>query len=67
MIKLCGAGVIHPGLGFGGQECLRHNFFSLDSTVELPERTDINNHPIDLVGNKPPPCDLSNHPPALRP
>ena len=38
---------------------------SPDSTTELPECTGINDHPIGLV-DKPPPYDLSSHPPALR-
>ena len=39
---------------------------SPDSTAELPERTGINNHPIDLVDNKQPPYDLSSHPSLLQ-
>ena len=39
---------------------------SPDSTAELLERTGINDHPTDLVDNRPPPDNLSSRPPALR-
>ena len=74
MIKLCGTGVIHPGLGLGGQECSCHNPRCIRNTptsplptpLKLPKCTGINNDPIDLVDNKPPSYDLSSHPLALR-
>ena len=34
------------------------NTFSSDSTAELPEYTGINNHPINLLDNKPPSYSL---------
>ena len=48
-MKFYGVYSIHLGLDFGGQECLRHNFFSLDSTMELLKCTGINDHLINLA------------------
>ena len=49
MMKSCGVCSIYPDLGFGGQEYLCHDFFSLDSTAKLPKRIGINNHPIEIT------------------
>ena len=43
MMKPCGVGVIHPGLGLEGQEY---------SAMALPKYTSINDHSINLVDNK---------------
>ena len=43
-----------------------NDIFPSDFAAELLEHIGINNHPIDLVDNKQPPCDLSSHLPALQ-